>query len=48
MNPKPDPNADPNCKHCSGKGYVLVQIDRFDVEKDPCDCVLEEEKDEAK
>jgi len=48
MKPMDKPN--PECRFCHGKGYVLVRIDEWDVDKDPCDCVFpdEEEKDETK
>jgi hypothetical protein len=29
---------DPDCKHCGGKGWVLVQIGEDDVDKDICTC----------
>jgi len=35
-----DPNADPDCAYCKGKGWSLVRIDEDDVDKDPCDCVI--------
>ena len=37
----------PNCPRCKGKGWVLVQISEFDVEKDVCDCVTVGPEDEV-
>ena len=34
-------HPDPNCRWCKGKGWVFVRLDEFDVEKDPCDCVMD-------
>ena len=39
-----DPDADPDCGFCKGKGWTLVRLDEDDVDKDPCHCVTDEKK----